>query len=374
MRPLLAVAILLVGVRGAAPEAKFQEPLPDGVTTSIPGPLHLGLGLGKGDRAPVAAPSTIESAEAAHDQDEQPDAPPPPAPVSTDANADADVADSLEGLCRALMTSAQDYHLPVPFFANLIWQESRLRHDAVSKVGAQGIAQFMPEVAAEEGVGNPFDPQQAIPASARLLHTLREHFGNLGFAAAAYNAGAHRVGEWLDRRRALPAETRNYVVRVTGRTIEAWRKSKVDDSKLTFVRLLPCRRLTAFAELEQSQLKETNTAEEAKSARTELQVPKHASKQAAKVLPTAARKTAPAIITEPSLAEPVVAEHKVAHTTVTHKVAPAIIKESSAAEPAVSGHKVAHATAAGVIARNYHGSVHAVIHHQRPVREKRREA
>ena len=124
------------------------------------------------------------------------------------------------------MTSAQDYQLPVPFFANLIWQESRLQHDAVSTVGAQGIAQFMPEVAAEEGVGDPFDPRQAIPASARLLHALREHFGNLGLAAAAYNAGAHRVGEWLDRHRALPAETRNYVVRVTGRTVEAWRKAR----------------------------------------------------------------------------------------------------------------------------------------------------
>jgi len=341
MRPLLVVAILLVGVRGAAPEAKFQQPLPDSGTTSISASLHLGVALGKGDREFVAMPATIESADAAHHQGEEEPTPPPPAPVSTDANADTDVVDSLEGLCKALMTSAQDYHLPVPFFANLIWQESRLQHDAVSKVGAQGIAQFMPEVAAEEGVGNPFDPRQAIPASARLLHTLREHFGNLGLAAAAYNAGAHRVGEWLDRHRALPAETRSYVVRVTGRSIEAWRKSPVDDSKLTFVRLLPCRQLSAFAELEQSQLKETHAAEEPKNARTKP--------PAAKPSKPTARKTTPAASTEPSVTNPIVAEHKAVR-------------------------KVAHVTATGLVARNYHGGVHAVIHRQRPAREKRREA
>ncbi len=347
MRPLLAVAILLVGVRGAAPEAKFQDPLPGLGTTSISAVSNLAVVLGKRGATFVVAPSEIESSDAAHQQGEKEAAPPLPAPASTDANADADVVDSLAGLCKALITSAQDYQLPVPFFANLIWQESRLKHDAVSKVGAQGIAQFMPEVAAEEGVGNPFDPRQAIPASARLLHTLREHFGNLGLAAAAYNAGAHRVGEWLDRHRALPTETRSYVVRVTGRSIEAWRKSPVDDSKLTFVRLLPCRELPAFAELEQSQLKETHPVEETKSARAKPRAAKPASKLATEVPLTAAHKATPAIRKKPSLADPVVAVHK-----AVRKVA----------------------TAAGVVARNYHGGVHAVIHRQRPLREKRREA
>ncbi len=96
--------------------------------------------------------------------------------------------------------------MPVPFFANLIWQESRLRDDAVSRKGALGIAQFMPETAAETGLDNPFDPLQAIPASARFLRELRMQFGNLGFVAAAYNAGAHRVTEWLEHRGSLPAK------------------------------------------------------------------------------------------------------------------------------------------------------------------------
>ena len=103
---------------------------------------------------------------------------------------------SLDDLCSALYTSAQNNDLPVPFFANLIWQESRLRDDAVSSKGALGIAQFMPQVAVESGLNDPFDPLQAIPASARFLRTLRLQFGNLGFVAAAYNAGADRVADW----------------------------------------------------------------------------------------------------------------------------------------------------------------------------------
>jgi soluble lytic murein transglycosylase-like protein len=161
---------------------------------------------------------------------------------------------SLDDLCNALFTSAQDNGLPVPFFANLIWQESRLRDDVVSPVGAQGIAQFMPEVAAETGLENPFDPMQAIPASARLLRELRGQFGNLGFVAAAYNAGAHRVGEWLARGRALPRETLNYVLRVTGRSAEQWRSAPPTDIALTFAQHLPCRSMPAFADLEQTQL------------------------------------------------------------------------------------------------------------------------
>ena len=136
---------------------------------------------------------------------------------------------SLSDLCNALYTSAQDNDLPIPFFANLIWQESRLRDDAVSRKGAMGIAQFMPETAAESGLDNPFDPLQAIPASARFLRELRLQFGNLGFVAAAYNAGARRVAEWLEHRGKLPRETRGYVVRVTGLSVEAWRSMAVND-------------------------------------------------------------------------------------------------------------------------------------------------
>ncbi len=160
---------------------------------------------------------------------------------------------SLDDLCSVVLTSAQDNDLPIPFFANLLWQESGFRNDIVSSKGALGIAQFMPETAAEKGLANPFDPLQAIPASARFLRELRMEFGNLGFVAAAYNAGPHRVIDWLERRASLPQETGDYVLHITGLSIDAWRRIAVKDDALTFVQPLPCRSLPAFAGLEQAQ-------------------------------------------------------------------------------------------------------------------------
>src|SRR5437870_3050543 len=81
---------------------------------------------------------------------------------------------------------------------------------------AQGIAQFMPGTAAERRLLDPFDPVQALPKSAEFLRELREQLGNLGLAAAAYNAGPQRVRDWLSGARPLPAETHNYVLAVTG--------------------------------------------------------------------------------------------------------------------------------------------------------------
>ena len=98
---------------------------------------------------------------------------------------------------------------------------------------------------------------QAIPASARFLQRLRLQFGNLGFVAAAYNAGAHRVIEWLERRASLPRETRDYVVRVTGLSVETWKTMPIDNAALTFVARLPCRSLPAFANVEQEQMQQS---------------------------------------------------------------------------------------------------------------------
>src|SRR6185295_17542073 len=99
--------------------------------------------------------------------------------------------------------------LPAPFFANLIWQESNFNPRVVSPAGAQGIAQFMPETAKEYGLINPFDPIHALNAAGRLLNKLVAQFGNLGLAAAAYNAGPGRVNEFVNRRRQLPGETKD---------------------------------------------------------------------------------------------------------------------------------------------------------------------
>jgi hypothetical protein len=91
------------------------------------------------------------------------------------------------------------------------------------------VAQFMPGTARERGLGDPFDPEQAIPKSAELLNELRARFGNLGLAAAAYNGGPARVESWLEGRAALPAETRNYVSLITGRTADEWKGAARDE-------------------------------------------------------------------------------------------------------------------------------------------------
>jgi hypothetical protein len=160
-------------------------------------------------------------AQAQPAETETPTAPPPA------ASAPADLRDSI---CLMIESAARSNDLPLEFFARVIWQESRFQPNAVGPVTrsggrAQGIAQFMPGTAAERGLLDPFDPVQALPKSAEFLKELRETFGNLGLAAAAYNAGPQRVRDWMAGGRTLPAETRNYVLAITGLSADEWRSA-----------------------------------------------------------------------------------------------------------------------------------------------------
>jgi hypothetical protein len=130
---------------------------------------------------------------------------------------------AVDEICRTLSQAAADNALPEEFFTRLIWQESRFDPAAVSPKGAQGIAQFMPQTAAMRGLANAFEPLQALRESASYLLELRTTFGgNLGLAAAAYNAGPGAVEAWLAGRAALPFETQAYLRIVTGYAAEAW--------------------------------------------------------------------------------------------------------------------------------------------------------
>jgi hypothetical protein len=129
---------------------------------------------------------------------------------------------SRDEICRMIERAAAEEALPPEFLARLIWQESRFDPQAVSPVGAQGIAQFMPRTANGRGLANPFDALPALFESAEYLAELRRQFGNLGLAAAAYNAGPKRLQDWLARRGGVSAETRNYVQLITGHPLEAW--------------------------------------------------------------------------------------------------------------------------------------------------------
>jgi hypothetical protein len=215
--------------------------------------------------APVNAfysqPSSLDLAEMAFDATPGSDvivAVPAPSTVVGDALAalDAVARDSFERqaaiplpphravpheiVCEALEAAAERNNVPAPFLIRLIWQESGFNQNAISPVGAQGVAQFMPETASNRGLDDPFNPLQSVRASARLLRDLIHRFGNLGLAAAAYNAGAKRVQDWLDKRGSLPQETRDYVKRITGLRAEDWTAKSIVPVALQVPEKSPC--------------------------------------------------------------------------------------------------------------------------------------
>ena len=146
-----------------------------------------------------------------------------------------------KNFCSALKEAAESSSIPIGFFARLLWQESRFRSSEVSSAGAQGVAQFMPGTAAEVGLDDPFDPFKALPASAKFLRKLHDEFGNLGLAAAAYNAGSGRIRKWLSGRGALPRETRDYVRIITGNAAENWlQEYKIVSMQSELPRDAPC--------------------------------------------------------------------------------------------------------------------------------------
>ena len=118
-------------------------------------------------------------------------------------------------------------------------------HAVSPKVGAAGIAQFMPATASGHGA-LPTRSSLSRPFGilAAYLRELLDRFGNLGLAAAAYNGGPGRVSAWLTSHRALPAETRNYVALVTGWTADEWASSSPPQkAETTILGKVPCTRL-----------------------------------------------------------------------------------------------------------------------------------
>ncbi len=75
----------------------------------------------------------------------------------------------------------------------IVQAESSYDTQSVSKVGARGLTQLMPQTAVEMGVTNPFDPDQNLHGGAKYLSSLLKRFPNVEHAVAAYNAGPGAV-------------------------------------------------------------------------------------------------------------------------------------------------------------------------------------
>src|SRR5213594_2139024 len=119
----------------------------------------------------------------------------------------------IDALIRAV---AARYGVSVELIAAIIEAESEFNPRAVSRTGARGLMQLMPETAAMLGVRDPFDPLENVEGGVRHLCSLMDRFnGNLPLVLAAYNAGERAV----IRHGGIPPyrETRQYVNRILRR-------------------------------------------------------------------------------------------------------------------------------------------------------------
>jgi soluble lytic murein transglycosylase-like protein len=115
---------------------------------------------------------------------------------------------------RAIIKEAADrYGIDEALIAAVIEAESQFNPRAVSRRGAQGLMQLMPETAASLGVADPFSPRENINGGVRHLRALMDRFdNNVPLALAAYNAGHVAVIQY----RGIPPypQTRAYVNRI----------------------------------------------------------------------------------------------------------------------------------------------------------------
>jgi soluble lytic murein transglycosylase-like protein len=107
------------------------------------------------------------------------------------------------------------YRIDAALITSVMQAESAFNPFAVSRTGAMGLMQLMPDVAAEHGANEPFDPRENIMAGARYLSQLLDRYdGNIELTLAGYNAGPTAVARYG----AVPPfrETRRYVKTVKG--------------------------------------------------------------------------------------------------------------------------------------------------------------
>ncbi len=134
-------------------------------------------------------------------------------------DAGVEVQSQRTNIAPLVAEAAQRFGLPEEWIYAVMRTESAGRTGAVSSAGAMGLMQLMPGTWARQrtrfGLGSdPFNPRDNIMAGTSYLREMYDSYGAQGFLAA-YNAGPGRYEDWRDRGRPLPAETRNYVAKIS---------------------------------------------------------------------------------------------------------------------------------------------------------------
>ena len=115
---------------------------------------------------------------------------------------------------KIITQAAAKFNLDAALIKAVIKAESNFNHKAVSRAGAKGLMQLMPQTASSLNVNDVFHPENNIEGGARYLrYLLNLYKGNLTLALAAYNAGEGAVAKY---NYGVPPyrETQNYVRRV----------------------------------------------------------------------------------------------------------------------------------------------------------------
>ena len=125
---------------------------------------------------------------------------------------------SIDPVGDAIAEASHRFGVPQHWIRAVMRVESAGDRTAVSRAGAMGLMQIMPgtyaELRRQYGLGpDPFDVRDNIFAGAAYLRQMYDRYGAPGFLAA-YNAGPGRWESHLAGRRALPAETINYLARL----------------------------------------------------------------------------------------------------------------------------------------------------------------
>lgn len=131
---------------------------------------------------------------------------PPPAQLNQ-------VAVNREALNQVVSGAGERHQIDPDFINSVIRAESGFNNHAISKKGAQGLMQLMPQTASKLGVSNSFDPNANVEGGTKYLRELLEKYNyDVPKALAAYNAGTKRV----DQYHGIPPyfETQTYVAKI----------------------------------------------------------------------------------------------------------------------------------------------------------------